>query len=105
VSIFHEANGNPYRCPGRALGRRYCYSRRHGNKNTYLSAYWDNGKQCDVTDKDTEDTIKVAGRVLEYPTDYGIDIEQLDTYSLRSGGENQLAKSGYSGMKIQKMGR
>ena len=49
--------------------------------------------------------IKAAGRALEYPTEYGIDIERLDTHSLRSGGANQLAEAGYSEMHIQKMGR
>jgi hypothetical protein len=32
-------------------------------------------------------------------------IERIDTHSLRSGGANALALSGYSDMQIQKMGR
>jgi hypothetical protein len=105
VSIFHEANGDPHLCPGRSLGRRYCYIRRHGNEKTYLSAYWEQGKRCDVTNQDMSDAIKAAGRELDYPTEYGIDIDRLDTHSLRSGGANQLAEAGYSEMQIQKMGR
>jgi hypothetical protein len=105
VSIYHEANGDPFLCPGRALGRRYCYIRKHGNERTYLSAYWIDGQRCDVADHNMRLAIKAAGRALEYPTEYGIDIERLDTHSLRSGGANQLAEAGYSEMHIQKMGR
>jgi hypothetical protein len=105
VSIYHEANGDPHLCPGRALGRRYCYIRKHGNERTYLSAYWIDGQRCDVADHDMRLAIKAAGRALEYPTEYGIDIDRLDTHSLRSGGANQLAEAGYSEMQIQKMGR
>ena len=90
----------------RSLGRRYCYIRRQGGgEGTYLSAYWVGGVRCEVTDQDMMESIKAAGVVLEYPTEYGIDIERLDTHSLRSGGANQLATAGYSETQIQKMGR
>ena len=93
-------------CPGRSLGRRYCYIRHQGgDKGTYLSAYWADGVRCDVTNQDTRESIKVAGVALEYPTEYGIAIECLDTHSLRSGGANQLATAGHSEMQIKKMGR
>ena len=46
------------------------------------------------------ESIKAAGCALDYPTEYGIDIERLDTHSLRSGGANQLATAGYSEMEI-----
>jgi hypothetical protein len=106
VSIFHEANGEEFMCPGKAIGRRYCDIRRQGGgEGTYLSAYWVDGVRCDVTDQDMRESIKAAGRALDYPTEYGIDIERLDTHSLRSGGANQLATAGYSEMEIQKMGR
>ena len=42
---------------------------------------------------------------MEYPVVYGIPIERIDTHSLRSGGANALALSGYSDTQIQKMGR
>jgi hypothetical protein len=43
--------------------------------------------------------------VLEYPLVKGIPIERINTHSLRSGGANALALSGYSDTQIQKMGR
>ena len=61
--------------------------------------------QCDVTDQDMRESIKAIGVALEYPTEYGIDVECLDTHSLRSGGETQLATAGYSERQIQKMAR
>jgi hypothetical protein len=65
----------------------------------------ENKKRCDVANSDTREAIQVAGRVLEYPTEYGIIIERLDTHSLRSGGANQLAEARNLEMHIQKMGR
>jgi hypothetical protein len=81
VSLFHEANGEPYMCPGRSLGRRYYYIRYHGGKGTYLSAYCLNGVRCDMMDQDTRTSVKAAGLALKYPTEYGIDIERLDTHT------------------------
>ena len=43
--------------------------------------------------------------MLHYPDTRGIPIERVDTHSLRSGGANALALSGYSDTQIQKMGR
>ena len=40
-----------------------------------------------------------------YPLVKGIPIERINTHSLRSGGTNALALSGYSDTQIQKMGR
>jgi len=42
---------------------------------------------------------------LDYPACKGIPIERIDTHSLRCGGANALALSGYSDRQIQKMGR
>ena len=51
VSIFHEANGEEFMCPGKAIGRQYCDIRRQGaGEGAYLSAYWVDGVRCDVTD-------------------------------------------------------
>ena len=58
-----------------------------------------------MVDKDTREMIKAAGRTLEYPTEGGVDIQRLDTHSLRSGGANQFSEAGYSEIQIQKMGR
>ena len=43
--------------------------------------------------------------MLEYPILKGIPIKRINTHSLRSGGANALALSGYSDTQIQKMGR
>ena len=75
VSFFHEANGDPYMYPVRTLGRRYCYIRRNRNKKTYLLAYWTDRQCCDVTDQDTRNGMKAAGRGLDYPVEHGIDID------------------------------
>ena len=49
--------------------------------------------------------IKWAGTELDYPGTKGIPIDRLDTHSMRSGGANALALSGYLDREIQKMGR
>ena len=49
--------------------------------------------------------LKMAATLLEYPETRGIPIELIDTHSLRCGGANALALSGFSDMQIQKMGR
>ena len=55
---------------------------------------------CDVSK-----ALKVAAKLLNYPLSRGIPISSVDTHSLRSGGANALALSGYSDTQIQKMGR
>jgi hypothetical protein len=47
----------------------------------------------------------MAATALNYPSLKEIPIDRIDTHSLRSGGANALALSGYSDMQIQKMGR
>jgi hypothetical protein len=47
----------------------------------------------------------MAVAALNYPSLKGIPIDRIDMHSLRSGGANALALSGYSNMQIQKMGR
>ena len=49
--------------------------------------------------------LKGAAWALKYPTTKGIPIERINTHSLRSGGANALALSGYTDTQIQKMGR
>ena len=46
----------------------------------------------------------MAATLLEYPETRGIPIELIDTHSLRCGGANALALSGFSDAQIQKMG-
>jgi hypothetical protein len=46
--------------------------------------------------------LKSAATELKYPTNKGIPISRINTYSLRSGGPNALALVGYSGTQIQR---
>jgi hypothetical protein len=63
------------------------------------------GVRYDVTRDDISKGLKMAATLLNYPSTQGIPIERVDTHSLRSGGANALALSGYSDTQIQKMGR
>jgi hypothetical protein len=54
--------------------------------------------------KDISKGLKMAATLLQYPAMRGISIARIDTHSLRSGGANALALSGYSDTQIQKMG-
>ena len=49
--------------------------------------------------------LKMAATLLEYPETRGIPIELIDTHTLRCGGANALALSGFSDTQIQKIGR
>lgn len=106
VCVYQESNGEPYNCPVRALGRRYRHLRQHGaTAKTFLSAYWAEGLKYDVTAEDMSVALKQAATALAYPTVKGIPVERINTHSLRSGGANALALSGYTDTQIQKMGR
>ena len=106
VCVYQQANGDPIDCPVRALGRRYLHLRSHGATDcTILSAYYNGGKRFDVTAEHISTALKMAARALEYPILKGIPIDRINTHSLRSGGANALALSGYSDTQIQKMGR
>jgi hypothetical protein len=71
----------------------------------YLSSYYVNGARKDVTAEDISKHLNLAAGLLNYPTHKGIPVERVDTHSLRGGGANALALSGYSETAIQKMGR
>ena len=58
-----------------------------------------------MTDKDMSRALKIAAACLDYHGRKGIPVDRVDTHSLRGGGANALALSGYSDMQIQKMGR
>ncbi len=106
VCVYHEANGEPINCPVRALGRRLQHIRTENNcGKTYLSAYYVEGQRFDVTAENVSQALKGAARALHYPTTKGIPIDRINTHSLRSGGANALALSGYTDTQIQKMGR
>jgi hypothetical protein len=105
VCVYQECNGDPIYCPVRALGRRYVHLRTQGATNhTIISAYYHAGQQFDVTSEHISTALKQAATALEYPLVKGIPIERINTHSLRSGGTNALALSGYSDTQIQKMG-
>jgi hypothetical protein len=70
----------------------------------FLSGFYVNGKQWDVTDKDSSKGLKMAARLLQYPAMWGILITRINAHSLLSGGANALVLSGYSDNQIQKMG-
>ncbi len=105
VCVYQECNGDLVHCPIWELGRRYLHLRLHGaTKKTIISAYYHDGKHFDVTSDHISLALKLAATALKYPILKGIPIEWINTHSLRSGGANALALSGYSDTQIQKMG-
>ncbi len=107
VSIHHEWSGDELKDAVRAIGRRFCHIRRHmaNDWETFLSAVFTEEGRCDVTDKNITEALKAAAGSLQYPEMRGIPLERFNTHSLRVGGANALALSGYNEMQIQKMGR
>ena len=110
ASIHHECTGNPFFCPIRALGSRFCHIQRHmgGDWDTPLSAYYTlDGTRKDVAAKDISGSLKSGAGMLNYnyPAERGIPIDRIDTHSLCSGGANALSLAGYSDTQIQNMGR
>jgi hypothetical protein len=105
VCIYQQHNGEPLRCPVRALARRVIHLQKHNTVGKdYLSAYFVDGARKDITAEDISKHLKLAAGLLHYPTQKGIPIERVDTHSLRGGGANDLALSGFSDTQIQKMG-
>ena len=74
-------------------------------KTTIISSYFNEGRRYSVTLNHVSTALKLAPGILEYPIIKGIPIERVNTHSLRSGGANTLALTGYSDTQIQKMGR
>jgi hypothetical protein len=106
VCVYQQANSDQVDCPVRALGRWYVHLCLHRATNqTIISAYYYGGKRFDVTADHISAALKLAARALEYPILKGIPIERINTHSLRNGGANALALSGYSDTQIQKMRR
>ena len=105
VCVNQHATGDPFFCGVRALGRRFCTIRNMtSSMKTFLSAYWVDGKRCDVTDNNMRDALKIAATELDYPC-RGIPIDRIDTHSLRAGGATALHLAGYNDRHIMKMGR
>ena len=107
VCIHQHATGDLFICPVKALARIYCEIRKHTrDPHCFLSTYWDeNDIKRDVTHRHISNGVKVAALALNYPAYRGIDIDKVDTHSLRAGGANALSLAGYSETQIQKMGR
>jgi hypothetical protein len=104
--FYHKTNGNPFFCPIKAIGRRYIHLLTNGGRpKTYLSTYFEEGLEYNVTAEHIFKGLKMAVAALDYPLLKGIPIKRIDTHSLCSGGANALALSGYSNIQIQKMGR
>jgi hypothetical protein len=99
------ANNNGYLCPVKALGQCFLHLRLHGGTGkTFLSSYSAKGIKADVMAEYISRALKSAATELQYPTNKGIPITEINMHSLRSGGANALALAGYSNMQIQKMG-
>jgi hypothetical protein len=106
VCVHQEANGEPFNCPVKALARRVLHLRDHSSdRKTFLSTFYHKGSRFDICGEDVSKSLKLAATILQYPSTRGIPIDRIDTHSLRSGGANALALSGYSDTQIQKMGR
>ncbi len=107
MCVYQEINGKPYLCPVRALGRQFIHMRHNkANNKEPISAYWES--HCVVAyvmAKHMTRALKLAATMLQYLTQKGMPITRINTHSLRSGGANALALSGYSDTQIQKMGR
>jgi hypothetical protein len=104
--VHQEANGEEFNCPVRALSRRVLHLQANGAVNTtLLSAVYQNNIRSDVTGEDISKGLKMAATLLQYPATWGIPIAHINTHSLRSGGANALALSGYTDTQTQKIGR
>ena len=61
-----------------------------------LSAYFDGAFRREVTADDISKGVKYAAACLDYLERKNIQINRVDTHSLRDGGQNALALAGYS---------
>jgi hypothetical protein len=105
VCVHQEANGEPFNCPVRALTCRTLHLRDHNaSSKMLLSAFFHQGTRYDVCGKDISKVLKLAATILKYRSTRGIPIKRINMHSLRSGGANALALSGYSDIQIKKMG-
>ena len=73
-------------CPVRAIGRCFFHISVHAKKaDTFLSSYWVDDENYDVTDVDIRATLKFAVGELNYPELKGIPIAITDTHSIWGG--------------------
>ncbi len=105
MCVRQETNGEAVYCPIRAIGRRVVHLHQQGAaKSSFLSTFYHDRKKFDVIGEDVSKALKMAATLLDYPEARGIPIKLIDTHSLRCGGANALALSGYSDTQIQKNG-
>ncbi len=105
VCVHQEANGEQVNCPVKALACRVLHLwELNAVGKTLLSVFFHLGVRYDASGNDISKGLKLAAHTLRYPTTWRIPIKSIDTHSLRSGGTNALALSGYSDTQIQKMG-
>ena len=71
------------------------------NKNTYLSAYWVEGKRKDLTAENTSAALKFSSTALNYLYFNIVPVDREDTHILISGGANSLSLAGYSNRDIK----
>ena len=69
-----------------------------------MSAYWVEGKRKDLNAENMSAALKFATTALNYQFLKVIQIDRVDTHSLRSGGAIVLLLAGYIYRDIQKMG-
>ena len=102
--IHQETNGEQVKCPVRALARRVLHLRENKAKGkTILCKVYEEDGERYVCAKDVSASLKVlAANLLQYPMTRGIPINSVDTHSLRSGGANALALSGYTDGQMER---
>jgi hypothetical protein len=106
VCVHQEANGEAFNCLVKALARLVIHIRENeGDHKALLSAFYLDGVRYHVTGDKVSKGLKMAAMLLHYPSSRGIPVKRINTHSLRSGGANALALTGYSDTQIQKMGR
>lgn len=75
VCIHQESTGDEINNPVKALACHYIHIQQHtSNFKTPLSAYYVDGVQHHLTDKDVSAALKLAAIILEYPERKGIPI-------------------------------
>jgi hypothetical protein len=105
VCAHQEANGEVFKCPVQALEHWVIHLQDNElDGKTFLSAFFVDKTRSNVTGEDVSKSLKRAATTLNYPETWGILITCINTHSLRSGGANALALSGYSDTQLLKWG-
>ena len=80
VCVYQQYNGDEQYSPVRAVGRRFVsICKTIADRKAYLSAYWTDGKQRDVTSENISAGLKFGATALYYPSLKGIPIGRVDT--------------------------